>query len=125
MFDYSKSLEHELNQTEETFRDPNLLIQSIKEMQRKQEESLNDIQLKLNEIKEVNYHLKATNEFMPNLSLLNQNETFTLFGSIRLNQYSNMNSFDSEILAGERQSFELINLCEFSPNEKSRRFDST
>ena len=49
-------------------------------MQRKQEESLNDIQLKLNEIKEVNYHLKATNEFMPNLSLLNQNETSTLFG---------------------------------------------
>ena len=67
-------------------------------MQRKQELSLNDIQLKLNKIKEVNYHLKATNEFMPNLSLLNQNETSTLFGSIRLNQYSNTNSFKGEIL---------------------------
>jgi hypothetical protein len=118
VFDYSKSLENELNLIEETFRDPNLLIQSIKEMQRKQQESLNDIQLKLNEIKEVNYHLKATNEFMPNLSLLNQNETFTLFGSIRLSEYSNMNPFKGEILTDFKQSFDLLRLCEFSPNDK-------
>ena len=32
LFDDCKSLEHELNQIEETFRHPNLLIQSIKEM---------------------------------------------------------------------------------------------
>ena len=118
VFDYSKSLEHELNQIEETFRDPNLLIQSIKEIQRKQEESLNDIQLKLNEIKEVNYHLKATNEFKPNLFSLNQNETSTLFGSIRLEEYSNTNSFKGEILTDFKQSFDLLRLCEFSPTDK-------
>ena len=30
-FDDSQSLEHELNEIEETFRDPNLLIETIKE----------------------------------------------------------------------------------------------
>ena len=49
-FDESKSLEDKLNEIEEeTFRNPNLLIQTIKEMQQKQEESLKDIQLKLSE----------------------------------------------------------------------------
>jgi len=62
--------------------------------------------------------LKAANEFMPNLSSFQQNETF-LFGLIRLNAYcSNMNSFKSEILTDERQITELIDLCEFSPNDK-------
>jgi hypothetical protein len=45
-FDHSKSLESELNHTEDTFRNPNLLVQSIKEMQSKLEESLKEIQVK-------------------------------------------------------------------------------
>ena len=50
-FDESKSLEDKLNEIEEeTFRNSNLLIQTIKEMQQKQEESLNDIQFKLSEL---------------------------------------------------------------------------
>jgi hypothetical protein len=102
---------------QETFRNPNLLIQSIKEMKRKQEEPLKDIQFKLNETKEVNYYLKATNEFKPKLSSFNQNETY-LFGSIRLGQYTNTNPFKSQILKDLKQSFELIKLCEFSPNDK-------
>jgi len=109
--------QNELADIEETFRDPNLLIQSIKEMQRKQEESLKDIQSKLNETKEVNYHLKATNKFKPNLSLFDQNET-CFFGSIRLNAFSSTNPLNSEILTDERQMSELIELCEFSPNDK-------
>ena len=32
--------------------------------------------------------------------------------------FSNINPFKSEILTGERQSFELITLCEFSPSDK-------
>jgi hypothetical protein len=117
VFDYSKSLVDELEGIEEIFRDPNLLIQSIKEMQRKQEESLKDIQLKLNEIKEVNYQLKTTNEFKPKFSSFDQNET-SLFGSIRLGLYSNTNPFKSEIFTDLRQSFDLLRLCEFSPNDK-------
>jgi hypothetical protein len=117
VFDDSKSLKDELEDIEETFREPNLLIQSIKEMQRKQEESLKDIQSKLNETKEVNSYLKATNEFKPKLSSFDQNETF-LFGSIRLGQYTNTNPFKCEILKDLKQSFELIELCEFSLNDK-------
>ena len=41
--DQSKSLENQLNEIEDTFRNPNLLIETIKEMQLKQEESLNEI----------------------------------------------------------------------------------
>ncbi len=43
-----ESLEIEFNQIEDNFRHPNLLIQTIIEMQSKEEESLKDIKLKLN-----------------------------------------------------------------------------
>jgi hypothetical protein len=45
-FDGMESLEDKSNDNEETFRDPNLLIEAIKGMQQKQEESLKDIQSK-------------------------------------------------------------------------------
>jgi hypothetical protein len=41
-------------------------------MQQRQEESLKEIQLKVSEINQVQVDLKATNEFEPNLTLLNQ-----------------------------------------------------
>ena len=85
-FDKTQSLANELNEIEETFRNPNLLIETIEDMQQKQEESLNGIQSKLNEMNQVKDKLKATNEFKPKLSLFNQKEEDTsLFGSIRLN----------------------------------------
>jgi hypothetical protein len=43
-------------------------------MQRNQEESLDDIQFKLNKINQVTAHLKATNEFKPNLFSFKQTE---------------------------------------------------
>jgi hypothetical protein len=121
-FDHSKSLDKELEEIEEEyFRNPNLLIQSIKEMQQKQEESLKEIQSKLNEINQVQVDLKATNEFEPNLTLLNQQSSSSLsssfFGSIKLNNYLNTDPFKSLILT-RNQPKELIRLCEFSPNAK-------
>ena len=114
-FEKSKPLEGELNEIEELFRDPNLLIQSIKEMLQKQEESLNEFQSKLTEMNQIKDDLKATNEFKPNLSPFNQED---LFGSLKVNEFSSyMNSFKSQILKGERQITELIRLCEFSPND--------
>ncbi len=80
-FDYSKSLENELNETEELFRNPNLLIESIRDMQQNQKESLKEIQLKLNQINLVKVHLKATNFFVPNSNAFNPKET-SWFGSI-------------------------------------------
>jgi hypothetical protein len=115
LFNTTKSLENEMTKLEDTFRDPNLLIETIREMQQKQEESLNEIQIKLNEIDQVKEFCEETNEFKPNLSLFNQEP---LFGSIRLDEFSSMNSFKSQILKDLKQSLELINLCEFSPNQK-------
>jgi hypothetical protein len=116
--DDSKSIEIQLSILEDTFRNPNLLIKTIKEMQKKQEKSLKDIQLKFNEIKELKDYLKASNEFKSNLFLFNQNET-SLFGSIRLNGYwLNVDSFKGQILKDEQQCSELIDLCQFSPNDK-------
>jgi hypothetical protein len=106
----------ELNEIEELFRSPNLLIQSIKGMQRKQDESLNEFQLKLNEMNQIKEFCEETNGFQPNLSAFNQED---LFCSLKVNELcSNTNSLMSEILNDERQSLELIKLCEFSPNDK-------
>jgi hypothetical protein len=119
LFDDCKSLEHELNQIEETFRNPNLLIQSIKDMQQKQETVLNEIQSKLNEITLVKDTLIATNYFQPTFSPINQEGGTSIFGSIKLNAcWSNVNSFKGHILTSKQQYFKLIKLCEFSPSDK-------
>jgi hypothetical protein len=112
----TKSLEIELNEMEVRFRNPNLLIESIREMQQKIEESLNEIQSKLNQINQVTVDVKATNEFKPNLSSFNSRDT-SLFGSIKLDSYW-LDSFKSQILTDDRQCLELLNLCEFSPKDK-------
>jgi hypothetical protein len=117
-FDDSKSLEDALTHIEETYRDPNLLIQTIQDMQQKQKESLKDIQFKLNQMTKIKEDLKASNQFKPNLIPFNQNKT-SCFGLIKLNGYwLNTNSLKSEILTGEQQYLQLLKLCEFSPNDK-------
>ncbi len=108
----SKTLEQTLKDTEELFRMPNLLIESIREMQRKQEEAIAELKLKLNEQNQVRDHLIKMNEFKPNLSFSQD-----LFGQLRLNEYSSNDLFQSQILAGH-QPTELIKLCEFSSDEK-------
>jgi hypothetical protein len=85
-FEQTQSLDNKLNQIEDKFRNPNLLIETIKDMQQKQDESLRDIQLKLSEMNQVRDDLKASNEFRPNLSSFDQNET-SLFGLIKLDGY--------------------------------------
>jgi hypothetical protein len=117
-FDNCISSEHDLNEIEDTFRNPNLLIETIKEMQHKQEESLNEIQLKLTEMNQVKDHLIATNYFQLTFSPINQAEATSLFGLIRMNAcWSNVNSFKGQI-KDVQEYFQLINLCEFSPNDK-------
>ena len=95
------------------------MYETINAIQQKQEATLNDIQLKLIEMNQVKDHLMSTNEFKPNLSLFDQKEETSLFGSIKLNSFwLNMNLFKSQILKGERQMSELIKVCQFSPNDK-------
>jgi hypothetical protein len=108
----TKSLEQSLKETEETFRNPNLLIESIREMQRQQEEAIEELILKLDEQSQVKSNLIDMNEFKPNLSF-NQDS----FGQLNLNEYSNKDLFKSQILK-DKQPSELINLCEFSLKDK-------
>jgi hypothetical protein len=90
-FEHIKSLENELNDIEDTFRNPNLLIETIRAIQQRQEASLKDIQFKLFEMNQVKEFCEEKN----GISSFNQNEGNSLFGSMKLNK-----------------------LCEFSPNDK-------
>jgi hypothetical protein len=107
----TKSLEQSIKETEDTFRNPNLLIQSIREMPRKQEEAIAELKLKLNEQSQVKDNLIRMNEFKPNLSFSQD-----WFGQLHLNEYS-IDPFKSQILL-DKQPFDLIKLCEFSLRDK-------
>jgi hypothetical protein len=107
----NKTLEKEIKETEEAFRNPTLLIESIREMQRNQENAVEMIKIKLDELRQANDHLKESNEFKANLSF-SQNS----FGSLTLNAYSS-DPFKSLILTG-LQPMQLIKLCEFSTKDK-------
>jgi hypothetical protein len=108
----TRSLEQSLKETEESFRDPNLLIESFREMQHQQEEAIADVKLKLDEQSLVKENLVLTNEFKPN-------QTFSQdsFGQLRLNEYSSNDPFKSQILSSNQPS-ELIKLCGFSSKDK-------
>ena len=108
----TKSLKQSLNETDESFRNPNLLIESIRDMQRQQEEAIAILKLKLNEQSQVKDNLTRMNEFKPNVSFSQE-----LFGRLYLNEYSRNDPFKSQILS-DNQPFDLIKLCEFSPNDK-------
>jgi hypothetical protein len=107
----TKSLEQSLNETEEAFRNPNLLIESIRKMQRKQEKAIAELKLKLDEQSQVKDNLIRMYEFKPNLSFIQG-----YFGQLNLNEYS-IDPFKSQILK-DKQPSELIKVCEFSSKDK-------
>jgi hypothetical protein len=108
----TKSLEQTLKETEESFRNPNLLIDTIRDMQHHQGEAIKEIKLKLDEQSHVKENLVLTNEFKPNLSFSQYS-----FGQLRLSEYSSNDLFRSQILS-DKQPSELIQLCGFSSGEK-------
>jgi hypothetical protein len=107
----NKTLDLEIKETEEAFRNPTLLIESIRDMQLKKENDVELIKVKLVELKQANDHLKASNHFKANLSF-----SPDLFGSLTLNTYSS-DPFKSLILT-DGQPYQLIQLCEFSAKDK-------
>jgi hypothetical protein len=109
-FDY-KSLDDDLNEHEETFRNPNVLIEALQGIELKQQKAIEDIQTKLNEMDQVKVNIKRTNEFKPNVSF-----SKNLFGQLSLNNYSN-DIFSSQILTGNQPS-DLLKLCDFSLNDE-------
>ena len=93
-----------MNQIEYTFRDPNLLIQSIKDMQQKQEESLKEIQSKDQNKRQLESYKWIRTKFV-----IFKTRTTSLFGSIRLFGFSNLDLFKSQIqIEGNQQSIDSL-----------------
>jgi hypothetical protein len=118
LLETQSSFEEETNCLDKELRDqlrnPNVLIRTIHEMQSRQNEALNDIQSKLNEINQIKDKLQSANHFKSDLLSFNQDS----FGSLCLREYnSSIDPFQSQILTGQHP-FELMTLCEFRPNNK-------
>jgi hypothetical protein len=113
-FDLNPVEEEQLKEIEDTFRDPLLVIESIRELKVKQEQTIKTIQLKLNEMNQKNVDLKASNKFKPNLTF-SKSLTQFIFGSLYLNRLDTQ--FKSEILA-YNQYKDLVELCEFDSRDK-------
>jgi hypothetical protein len=109
----TKFLEQSLKETEESFRDPNLFLDSIRDTLRQQEEAIDELKLKLDEQGQVKDELIRMNDFKPNLIFSPDS-----FGLLYLNDYSNITDpFKSQILK-DKQPFDLIKVCEISPKDK-------
>ena len=99
-----KSVEENLKDLEETFRNPNLTLDAIQQISLHQKSKIKDLKARMDQVKE---NLKM-NDFQPKLKLIER----TTFGALNLND-----QFKSLILDVD-QSEELLNLCEFNLNEK-------
>ena len=72
-----KSVEKDLEELEATFRNPNLLLETLNEMQQKRERTLKDIKLRVNEVNQQKSYLKAFYSFKSNESFVDES-----FGSL-------------------------------------------
>ena len=79
-----KSADEDLKEMEKKFREPNILIESIKKIQINQQHSIALIQLKLKEMTEIKENLEASNQFKPNLSFDQDS-----FGQLNLKMFLN------------------------------------
>jgi hypothetical protein len=107
VFDFDK----EKNILNEIFRDVNLSIESMKELQSKQDESILIIKSKINEVNQLKKFVIQSNEFKANLAL----ERYS-FGSLVLNDSST--SFLCSKILRQDQIIDLIKLCEFNASDK-------
>ena len=105
-----KSLDEDLREIEEKFRDPNLLIESIEEIEIKKQNALKTLQSYQNECTKEECYLKSSYKFKPFVRFNPK-----LFG--QLHCVSSADPFKSEILTGQQPS-ELIKLCQFTQMDK-------
>ena len=103
----NKSIEKDLHDMENQFRNPNLFSSSMREIYLAKNKALQETQEKLNLFTQVKYHLVTTNCFTQSSS----------FGSLNLSQFSS-SPFQSSSILNESKPFELIQLCEFISNQK-------
>jgi hypothetical protein len=104
-------LDLEIKSLNESFRDVNLSISSLKQLQSKEYEAIACVKSKLNSLSHLKSHLIKSNDFKPNLSF--EHDSFGVINLSSIPEYS----FESEIL-DKSQQVELILLCEFNLSEK-------
>ncbi len=107
-----KSIDQDLKEVEQIFRDPQLLIQKFEDINLNKKEAIAKLQLKMNTMSQVKDDLKASFDFKPNLSFSKD-----LFGQLNLGKCLSFDLIKSQILIGQ-QSSEIIKLCEFYLKDK-------
>ena len=107
-----KSFDQEMQDLSEKLRDPNILLDDIRQIEQKQEANLAILKFKLNEMNKIKDHLQI-NRFEPQLFSCTN---FVSFGRLSLSEYSSL--FKSPLLRDDSQVNELIKLCEFGPSDK-------
>jgi hypothetical protein len=107
-----RTVEEELQEIEKMFRDPNILIESIREINLKQQDLIRSLQSKLCEMSLMRENIKDSMQFKPCVAF-NKNS----FGALSLKEFSIHDPFNSQILTG-RQPFDLVKVCQFSLADK-------
>jgi hypothetical protein len=105
----SIEVQEETQKLNEFFRQSNLTLDSIKAIHDKHAGDVSDLKLKLDEIASLKDHLKS-NQFVPSLTFNGDSD----FGVLILNEYKC--NLSKSVILSQRQSFELLNLCQFSPD---------
>jgi len=90
----TKSLKETIAKLNNTFRDPNLLIEILREKQSQQKEIISQLNTSLVSMNEIKDDFLHHNSFYPNLTF-----DKSIFGSLELNPYQN-DPFNSKILKG-------------------------
>jgi hypothetical protein len=105
--------EQEFKDLEEKFRQPNLSLQSLKQLQVNQNDLISEIKSKQQEIVKIKENLNENIQFTPNLIFVKET-----FGKLQLNSYEpGPFRMQSKILT-KAETFELIKLCEFSEKDE-------
>ena len=110
----AESIEEKSIRIEEMFCDPHLTIADIRDIQLKQQRSIDSIQIKLDEMNLIKDDVAVSNMFTP-YSIFNFNSES--FGKLALTDYVRFDPFKSQILTGS-QPTELIKLCDFDSSYK-------
>ena len=110
-FELTKSLDEDLKELEEKFRNPNISMKSIQKLRVNKETTLGDLKSMLIEMSFAKDHLKASYGFTSSLSLIEDS-----FGSIFSNECSSNDLVQSKILSCSQLQADLMKLCDFSLN---------
>jgi hypothetical protein len=108
----SSCLDDEIQNLNESFRDVNLTIDSIKEMSIKRDTINLDLHSYFDHFNRTKEILLSTNQFIPNLQF-DKNS----FGTLTLKEIER-DPFKSLILSTSKLLFDLVRLCDFSTHQK-------